>query len=141
MNTPISMGNNIPASVIDDLIQAFNLQSIHALYDYILEKRAGHIINAMEIQHTNMDYSYIGVKPTICSVLHQKGSMVLTITAEDRYHLLEVTKKSLSENINFSLACDVLIDSGMVARITVGYQPHPESTDDRFIPQIVIYSN
>ena len=140
MNTSVPMGDSIPASVIDDLIRAFNLQSIHALYDYILEKRAGHIINAMEVRYTNMDCSYICVKPTICSVLHQKGSMVLTITAEDRYNLLEVTKKSLSENPNFSLAHDILIDSRMVARITAGYQPHPESADDRFVPQVLIYS-
>ncbi len=140
MNTSVPMGNSIPASVIENLIRSLNLQGVHALYDYILKNQAGYVINAMEVRHKNMDCSYISIAPTICSILHERGKIVLNTSREDQYQLLEATKKSLLENPNFSLVRDILIDSEIFTKITVGYQPYPESADDRFIPQVVIYS-
>ena len=140
MNTSVPMGNSIPASVIENLIRSLNLQGVHALYDYILKNQAGYVINAMEVRHKNMDCSYISIAPTICSILHERGKIALNTSREDQYQLLEATKKSLLENPNFSLVRDILIDSEIFTKITVGYQPYPESADDRFIPQVVIYS-
>ncbi len=140
MNTSVPMGNSIPASVIKNLIRSLNLQSVHALYDYILKNQAGYVINTMEVRHKNMDCSYVSIAPTICSILHEKRKIVLNTSIEDQYKLLETTKRSLSENPNFSLVRDILIDSGIITKITAGYQPHSESADDRFIPQVVIYS-
>lgn len=139
MNTSVPMGNSIPASVIENLIRSLNLEGIHALYDYILKNRAGYVINAMEVRHKNMDCSYISIAPTICSILHERGKIVLNTSREDQYHLTETTRKSLSGNLNFSLIYDVFVESEIITQITIGYQPPAENTNDRFVPQLVLY--